>query len=65
MATRTPSRPVLSDAQLAEMMALLKGSDTVELKLTVPSTQQRAAIQTLGLDPLDVTDPSGDLLRYA
>jgi hypothetical protein len=51
MATKTPVR--LSDAQLAEMMELLRGSDTVELKLTVPSAQQRAAIAALGLDALD------------
>ena len=43
----------LSDAQLAEMMGLLRGSDTVELKLTVPAAQQRDAIRALGLDALD------------
>jgi hypothetical protein len=53
MATKTPVRPGLSDAQLAEMMSLLRGSDTVELKLTVPASHQRAAIRGLGLDPLD------------
>lgn len=53
MATRTPSRPVLSEAQLAEMMALLKGSDTVELKLTVPALSSASAIRALDLDPLD------------
>ena len=53
MATKTPVRPTLSDAQLAEMMDLLRGSDTVELKLTVPASQQRAAIRSLGLDALD------------
>jgi hypothetical protein len=47
MATQTPPRPVLSDAQLAEVMTLLKGSDTVELKLTIPSAQQRQAIRAL------------------
>jgi hypothetical protein len=53
MATKTPVRPALSDTQLAEMMSLLRGSDTVELKLTVPDSEQRAAIRGLGLDPLD------------
>src|SRR4051794_29646143 len=53
MATMTPVPPTLTDAQLAEMMSLLRGSDTVELKLTVPATQQRAAIGALGLDALD------------
>src|SRR5688572_9893039 len=51
--TTTPVRPGLTDAQLVELMSLLRGSDTVELKLTVPATQQRAAIRGLGLDPLD------------
>src|SRR4051812_6297522 len=53
MATKTPVRPALSDAQLAELMTLLGGSDTVELKLTVPASQQRAAIRGLALDALD------------
>ncbi len=53
MATKTPVRPSLTDAQLAELMSLLRGSDTVELKLTVPADQQRDAIRSLGLDALD------------
>jgi hypothetical protein len=35
MATRT-SAPGLSDEQLAELLALIKGADAVELKLTIP-----------------------------
>ena len=53
MATKTDVRPTLTDEQLAEMMGLLRGSDTVELKLTVPASQQRDAIRALGLDALD------------
>ena len=53
MATKTPVRPGLTDAQLGELMGLLRGSDSVELKLTVPAAQQRAAIRELGLDALD------------
>jgi hypothetical protein len=53
MATKTPVRPALTDAQLGEMMGLLRGSDTVELKVTVPAAQQRDAIRALGLDALD------------
>jgi len=53
MATKTGVRPTVSDAQLAEIMSLLRGSDTVELKLTVPASQQRSAIRSLGLDALD------------
>jgi len=53
MATKTPVRQALTDAQLREMMSLLRGSDSVELKLTVPPAQQRSAIRELGLDALD------------
>jgi hypothetical protein len=38
---------------MTEIMSLLRGSDTVELKLTVPAPEQRAAIRALGLDALD------------
>ena len=53
MTSKTPVRPALTDAQLAELMSLLRGSDTVELKLTVPPSQQHDAIRALGLDALD------------
>ena len=43
----------LTDEQMAEMLALTKGSDSVELKLTVPESDHRSAITALGLDPLD------------
>ena len=36
------------------MLQLAKGADSVELKLTVPDTQQRSTVQALGIDPLDV-----------
>src|SRR5829696_3522643 len=53
MAVKRPLRPAMPDAKLAELMTLLAGCDTVELKLTVPAVQQRTAIRSLGLDPLD------------
>src|SRR4051794_17350811 len=53
MAAETAVRPTLTDAQLGEMMSLLRGSDTVELKLTVSASQQRDAIRALGLDALN------------
>jgi hypothetical protein len=53
MPTTTPARPQLTDEQLAELMGLLRASDSLELKLTVPAAQQRAAIRELGLDALD------------
>ena len=44
----------LGDEALQEVLALSSGSDSVELKLTVPETEHRSAIAALGLDPLDV-----------
>jgi hypothetical protein len=53
-ATRTGSRGrPLSDADLQQLMALLKGADSVELKLTVPDLEQRSTVAALGMDPLD------------
>ena len=52
MAT-TGMRPALSDEALIEMLSLIEGADSVELKLTVPESSQRSAIQALRLDPLD------------
>jgi len=49
----TAAVPRLSDQQLAEMLELLKGSDSVELKLTVAEAGQRSAVLGLGLDPLE------------
>jgi hypothetical protein len=43
----------LSDEQLAEMLELAKDADSVELKLTVPDSQLRSTVQSLGMDPLD------------
>ena len=42
----------LTGLQLAEMLKLLKGADSIELKLTVPTDEQRSAIVALGMDPL-------------
>ncbi len=43
----------IGDDQLPEMLELIEGSDDVELKLTVPESDQRSAIKALGIDPLD------------
>lgn len=45
--------PNLSDAQLVELVELIGGADTVELKLTVPEADHRSAVAALGMDPLD------------
>jgi len=51
-ATRT-SETRLSDEDVAKVMGLIKGSDSVELKLTVPETDQRSTVAALDMDPLD------------
>ena len=51
--TPESSNPGLDSEQFAEMLELVKGSKTVELKLTIPTESTRAAIEALGLDPLD------------
>src|SRR5215217_4541238 len=48
------SAPVrLADAELAELLDLIRGADTVELKLTVPENDQRSTVEALGMDPVD------------
>ena len=53
MAGPTAQPAGLTSEQLVEMLGLIKGADSVELKLTVPETDQRSAIQALEIDPLD------------
>jgi hypothetical protein len=45
--------PTLSGEVLASLLALTKEVDSVELKLTVPESDQRSTIAALGLDPLE------------
>ncbi len=45
--------PNLSADQLAELMQLLPGANSVELKLTVPEEYHRSAAMALDLDPLE------------
>ena len=45
----------LTGDQLQEILGLLKGADSAELKLTVSEGQQNGAAMRLGADPLDAT----------
>ena len=38
----------LSDDDLARLLRLMSGADSVELKLTIPETQRNATISALG-----------------
>jgi hypothetical protein len=42
-----------SDEKLAELLGLIKGADSVELKLTVPVSHRSKGAAALGVDPLD------------
>ena len=53
MATATRTTPGLSDDQMIEVLELVKGADSVELKLTVPESSHRSTAAALGMDPLD------------
>ncbi len=52
MAPATKARAP-SDQDLAEFIALTKGADSVELKLTVPVSDRSRGAAALGVDPLD------------
>ena len=53
MSAPTTSPPIFSGEQLTQLLALIKDADSVELKLTVPESDQRSATVALGLDPLE------------
>jgi hypothetical protein len=52
-ATTTSSAPQFAPEQVATILKLLKGSNSVELKLVVPATGHRATVATIGLDPVE------------
>jgi hypothetical protein len=43
----------IATAQLGELLALIRGADSVELKVTVPELDQRSTVTDLGMDPID------------
>jgi hypothetical protein len=43
----------IADEHLGELVRLIRGADSVELKLSVPESQQRSTIAALEMDPLD------------
>jgi hypothetical protein len=53
MTTEPAVRQTLSDSQVAAFLDLVKGADSVELKVTVPESHHRSTITALGLDPMD------------
>jgi hypothetical protein len=53
MSTATTAPPAFSDEDIVRLLDLLKGADSVELKLTVPEPHQRSTVAALELDPLE------------
>jgi hypothetical protein len=53
MSGRSRPATTLSEEDLPKVLELMRGSDTVELKLTVPEAEHRATIRGLDMDPLD------------
>jgi hypothetical protein len=53
MATAKKRLIALSDEELGQLLRLVKGADSVELKLTVPELDHRSAIVALGMDALE------------
>ena len=51
--TSTATRSRIADDELAELLDLVRGADSVELKLTVPEHDQRSTVEALGMDPID------------
>lgn len=53
MATTQKRLVGLSDEELQKLLGLVKGADSVELKLTVPDSDHRSTIVALGMDALE------------
>jgi hypothetical protein len=51
--TTAAAPPGIAEDRLAELLELVRGADSVELKLTVPEPDQRSTMQALGMDPID------------
>lgn len=45
--------PALSPEQVAELLDIIKGVNSVELKLSVPLSSHQATIKAIGLDPVE------------
>ena len=53
MSSAQPAPRTFSSEEIARLVELLKGADSVELKLTVPEPSQRSTVSALELDPLE------------
>jgi hypothetical protein len=53
MTATAPTPGMFSGEELSTLIAQIKESDSVELKLTVPESHQRSTVMSLGMDPLE------------
>src|SRR5262245_47341652 len=53
MATTGKRLTELTGEELTNLVTLLRGADTVELKVTLPESAHRSAVSLLGFDPLE------------
>ena len=53
MTTATEDRARIREEDLPELLRLIRGADSVELKLSIPTENQRATISGLPLDPVE------------
>jgi hypothetical protein len=53
VATKTKRMIEMSGEELTELLSLMGGSDSVELKVTLPAEAHRGTVRALGLDPLE------------
>jgi hypothetical protein len=52
-AAQPPLAKPLSNEEVAQVLKLSKGANSIELKLSVPLTGHRATIKSIGLDPVE------------
>src|SRR5215471_1387407 len=53
MSSAPSAPPAFSSENVTRLLELLKGADSVELKLTVPEPHQRSTVAALELDPVE------------
>lgn len=53
MTTEKTPAPAATPEQLGKLLAAMKGTDSVELKLTIPTDEHRATIAKLPMDPVE------------
>ena len=53
IASQHSATSIYTDQEITRIMKLIKGSGSIELKVVVPAPEQRATIESIGLDPVE------------